>query len=227
MMVYAITFVLAFCSIVYELLLGQTLSAFLGNTVLRYSVTIGLYMMSLGIGSMIAEGRFVKRPVTSLLRVELLLTLVGGSSVVFLFFVNALGVPPLVLSVIAHALIIVIGILSGFEIPLMISLKNFAAENKDNAIIGVNYLGAFLGTMVFAFVLYPFVGLVPTAFFVALLNATVGVLLLTQAKYVDEAERRQYRVMLGLLATLMLILVYCLIDAERISELVLQSYLTE
>jgi spermidine synthase len=226
-MVYAITFVLAFCSIVYELLLGQTLSAFLGNTVLRYSVTIGLYMMSLGIGSMIAEGRFVKRPVTSLLRVELLLTLVGGSSVVFLFFVNALGVPPLVLSVIAHALIIVIGILSGFEIPLMISLKNFEAENKDNAIIGVNYLGAFLGTMVFAFVLYPFVGLVPTAFFVAFLNAIVGVLLLTQAKYVDETEQRHYRVLLGFVATLMLILVYCLIDAERISELVLQSYLTE
>ena len=225
-MVYAITFVLAFCSIVYELLLGQTLSAFLGNTVLRYSVTIGLYMMSLGIGSMIAEGRFVKRPVTSLLRVELLLTLVGGSSVVFLFFVNALGVPPLVLSVIEHALIIVIGILSGFEIPLMISLKNFAAENKDNAIIGVNYLGAFLGTMVFAFVLYPFVGLAPTAFFVALLNAIVGVLLLTQAKYVDEAEQRQYRILLGVIATLMLVLVYCLIDAERISELVLESYLT-
>ena len=70
MITYAITFILAFCSIVYELLLGQTLSAFLGNTVLRYSVTIGLYMMSLGIGSMIAEGRFVERPVTSLLRVE-------------------------------------------------------------------------------------------------------------------------------------------------------------
>ena len=47
MIIYAITFILAFCSIVYELLLGQTLSAFLGNTVLRYSVTIGLYMMSL------------------------------------------------------------------------------------------------------------------------------------------------------------------------------------
>jgi spermidine synthase len=226
-MIYAITFVLAFCSIVYELLLGQTLSAFLGNTVLRYSVTIGLYMMSLGIGSMIAEGRFVKRPVTSLILVETLLTLVGGSSVVLLFFMNALGVPPLVLSVIAHTLIIVIGVLSGFEIPLLISLKNFEAKNKDNAIIGVNYLGAFLGTIVFAFVLYPFVGLVPTAFMVAFMNAIVGVLLLTQAKYVDESEKRQYWAMLGLVAALALVLVYCLFDAERISELVLQSYLTE
>jgi spermidine synthase len=226
-MIYAITFVLAFCSIVYELLLGQTLSAFLGNTVLRFSVTIGLYMMSLGIGSMIAEGRFIERPVTSLLRVELLLTLVGGSSVVFLFFVNALGAPPLVLSVIAHSIIIGIGILSGFEIPLLISLKNFEAENRDNAIIGVNYLGAFLGTMVFAFVLYPFVGLVPTAFTVALLNAVVGVLLLTQARYVEESEKRQYRTMLGLAVTLVLVLGYCLIAATRISELVLKWYLTE
>jgi len=226
-MIYAITFVLAFCSIVYELLLGQTLSAFLGNTVLRFSVTIGLYMMSLGIGSMIAEGRFVERPVTSLLRVELLLTLVGGSSVVFLFFISALGVPPWVLSLVAHSIIIGIGILSGFEIPLLINLKNFEAENRDNAIIGVNYLGAFLGTMVFAFVLYPFVGLVPTAFTVAFLNAVVGVLLLTQAKYVAESEKRRYRTMLGLAVTFVLVLGSCLIAATRISELVLKWYLTE
>jgi len=224
-MIYAFTFVLAFCSIVYELLLGQTLSAFLGNTVLRYSVTIGLYMMSLGIGSMIAEGRFVRNPVTSLLLVETLLTLVGGGCVVFLFFVNAIGVPPAVLSVIAHALIIVIGILSGFEIPLLISLKNHEAENRDNAIIGVNYLGAFLGTIVFAFVFYPFVGLVPTAFAVAFLNAVVGVLLLTQSRYVDEPERPRYRALLGIAVTMVLVLGFCLSASERISESVLKSYL--
>lgn len=225
-MVYAMTFVLAFCSIVYELLLGQTLSAFLGNTVLRYSVTIGLYMMSLGIGSMIAEGRFVKNPVTSLLRVEMLLTVVGGGSVVFLFFVNSIGVPPILLSLIAHALIIVIGVLSGFEIPLLISLKNHEAENRDNAVIGVNYLGAFLGTIVFAFVLYPHVGLVPTAFSIAFLNAIVGVVLLTQSKYVNAPELRQYRAMLGFAAVMVLVLGYCLSASERIGEIVLQSYLT-
>ncbi len=225
MMTYAITFVLAFCSIVYELLLGQTLSAFLGNTVLRFSVTIGLYMMSLGFGSMIAEGRFVRRPITSLLRVEILLTLIGGGSVVLLFFANSLDVPPLVLSIIAHLLIIAIGILSGFEIPLLIELKNFDVENRDTAIIGVNYLGAFVGTMVFAFLLYPYVGIVPTAFFVALCNAVVGVSLLTQARFIAEDEEARYRTMLGVVAVLALVVGYCLIDAARISELVLRSYL--
>ena len=224
-MIYAMTFVLAFCSIVYELLLGQTLSAFLGNTVLRYSVTIGLYMMSLGIGSMIAEGRFVRNPVTSLLLVEVLLTLAGGSCVVLLFAVNALGVPPLLLSIIAHSLIIVIGILSGFEIPLLISLKNKESENRDNAIIGVNYLGAFAGTIVFAFVLYPFVGLVPTAFMIAFLNALVGVMLFTRVEYVEASRLGRYRAMLGLVSAMVIVLGYCLSAADEISESVVNLYL--
>ena len=226
-MIYALTFVLAFCSIVYELLLGQTLSAFLGNTVLRYSVTIGLYMTSLGIGSMIAEGRFVARPVTALLRIELLLTMVGGGSVVLLFFISSLGVHPIVLSIIAHSLIIIIGVLSGFEIPLLIGLKNFEAKDRDNAIIGVNYLGAFLGTMVFAFILYPHAGLVPTAFSVAFLNAAVGVSLLSREKYVGEDERGLYRAMLGISMTLMLVMAYCLVDSGRINDTVVEWYLVE
>lgn len=60
-MVYIFTLVLAFCSIVYELLLGQSLSAFMGNTVLRYSVTIGLYLFSMGMGALFAEGPLLGR----------------------------------------------------------------------------------------------------------------------------------------------------------------------
>ena len=224
-MIYALTLVLAFCSIVYELLLGQALSAFLGNTVLRYSVTIGLYMMSLGIGSMIAEGRFVARPAVGLLRVETLLTLFGGGSVVFLFFIDSTGATELTLSITAHLLIIIIGVLSGFEIPLLIALKNLDAEYRDNAIIGINYLGAFLGTMTFAFILYPCVGLIATAFIIALLNATVGILLLLQKKHVPASDLPHFRGMLVIVSTLALVLVYYLIMADYISELILQAYL--
>ena len=66
-MLYGLTFLLAFCSIVYELLLGQALAAFLGNTVLRYSVTIGLFLLAKGIGAWLAEGRVARHPITSLL----------------------------------------------------------------------------------------------------------------------------------------------------------------
>lgn len=225
-MIYVITFILAFCSIAYELLLGQTLSAFLGNTVLRYSVTIGLYMMSLGIGSMIAEGRFVQRPVMSLLLIEICLTILGGGAVVFLFFVNALGAPAWVLSLAAHMLILGIGILSGFEIPLLINLKQLESQNKDNAIIGVNYLGAFLGTMVFAFILYPSVGLIPTAFFVASLNAFTGLLLIACWRHVAKSDGRSFKMLASTATSLLLMMIGCLYASPTIYAWVLNTYLT-
>ena len=224
-MIYTFTFILAFCSIAYELLLGQSLSAFLGNTVLRYSVTIGLYMLSMGIGSLLAEGRFVRHPVTTLLKIELLLTVTGGFSVIALLVLNSAGMPPLLFSALAHFLIIIIGIFTGFEIPLLIELKNIETGRSENSVLGIDYLGAFFGTVVFAFVFYPIVGLIPTAFFVASLNAAVGIGLLTQASKVESQEQGQYRALIVLQSVLLVILVTCLSSAANINELFLRHYL--
>ncbi len=224
-MIYIFTFILAFCSMAYELLLGQSLSAFLGNTVLRYSVTIGLYMLSMGIGSLMAEGRFVKSPVTSLLKIEPLLTVTGGFSVIALLVIDAAGLPPLLFSALAHSLIIIIGIFTGFEIPLLMHLKNLETKQSESTVLGVDYLGAFFGTVVFAFVFYPIVGLIPTAFFVATLNAAVGVALLTQASKVQSHEHRQYHALIAIQSILLLVLVACLSTASTINEIFLRYYL--
>jgi spermidine synthase len=224
-MIYILTFILAFCSMAYELLLGQSLSAFLGNTVLRYSVTIGLYMLSMGIGSLMAEGRFVKSPVTALLKIELLLTVTGGFSVIALLVIDSAGLPPLLFSALAHSLIIIIGIFTGFEIPLLMHLKNLETKQSESTVLGVDYLGAFFGTVVFAFVFYPIVGLIPTAFFVATLNAAVGVALLTQASKVQSHEHRQYRALIAVQSVLLIVLVACLSTASTINELFLRQYL--
>lgn len=224
-MIYIFTFILAFCSMAYELLLGQSLSAFLGNTVLRYSVTIGLYMLSMGIGSLMAEGRFVKSPVTALLKIELLLTVTGGFSVIALLVIDSAGLPPLLFSALAHSLIIIIGIFTGFEIPLLMHLKNLETKQSESTVLGVDYLGAFFGTVVFAFVFYPIVGLIPTAFFVATLNAAVGVALLTQTSKVQSHEHRQYRTLIAVQSVLLIVLVACLSTASTINELFLRQYL--
>jgi predicted membrane-bound spermidine synthase len=79
--------------------------------------------------------------------------------------------------------------------------------------------------MTFAFVLYPYVGLIPTAFIVALLNAAVGMLLMLQKKHVSASDLPHFRGMLVIVSTMALVLVYYLIMADHISELVLQAYL--
>ena len=224
-MIYVFTFLLGFCSIVYELLLGQSLSAFLGNTVLRFSVTIGLYMLSMGIGALLAEGRWTKHAATTLLKVEILLTVVGGFSVIFLLIMNSVGIPDMLFSVLAHLLIVLIGVLTGFEIPLLIELRGHEVEGSERTVLGIDYLGAFFGTIAFAFVFYPRLGLIPSAFFVALLNAFVGVMLYTQRFKVHEAGRRNYSALLGVQAVLFVILAVLVQVADRVNDLFLRYYL--
>ena len=49
--IFSLTLLVAFCSIVYELIFSQALTVIFGGTVIRYSMTIGLYLFSLGIGA--------------------------------------------------------------------------------------------------------------------------------------------------------------------------------
>lgn len=224
-MVYLFTFLLAFCSIVYELLLGQSLSAFMGNTVLRYSVTIGLYMLSMGIGALLADGRVLRDAVISLLKVETLLTVCGGFSVIFLLIIDSAGLPDAVFFVLAHGLIILIGILTGFEIPLLIRLRELEVERSEHAVLGVDYIGAFFGTVVFAFFLYPVAGLIASAFMTALLNALVGVCLVSQWAKVRPERQRQYAILIGVQSILFAVLALSLRNAEQINDLFIRHYL--
>jgi len=224
-LILAATFVLAFCSIVYELMLGQTLSAFLGNTVLRYSVTMGLYMLSMGVGATLVRKRLNDRPLLALQAVELGLTVLGGLSVVSLFAVDSVGASSAVISLLGHSYIVVIGVLTGLELPLLIELGRRASGLKRDHVLAVDYCGAFVGTLTFAFWFYPRAGLVPTALVVATLNAVVGVSLVRQLGTVRTPRRTAHVRMVALQAVLLLAGIYCLANAGAISERCIELYL--
>lgn len=226
-MVYCATFLLALCSIVYELLLGQTLSAFLGNTILRYSVTIGLYMCSMGFGALLLPATMRKNPLLSLLKVEFSLSLLGGCSVLFLLALHAIGVENVAFSIVAHCLIVLIGILTGFEIPLLMFLRNKTVSDSDAAVLGVDYLGAFAGTMLFAFLLYPFVGLVVTSCMLGSINALVGVSLFLQQDLLEPKESRAFFVLIIATAVIALVFMLAAGSATFLQELTQQLYLSD
>lgn len=170
-------FMLALCSMAYELLLAQILSAFFANTVLRYSVTIGLYMCFMGVGAFVADRYVANRPWRLLFKVETLLILLGVSAVPGLFFLDALNVSSGFLLLWAHMLVISIGFLTGFELPLLLALGDSELKSDRNRLIAFDYLGAFAGTVLYVFCLYPLSGLLPSLMAVASCNA-VGVLFL-------------------------------------------------
>lgn len=219
------TFLLAFCSVVYELLLGQTLSSFLGNTVLRYSVTIGLYMLSMGIGAMLTRGPLLRRPVLWLQRMEIGLTTLGALCVPLLFMVDAWTGSQTAVSVVGHGSIIAIGILTGTEIPLLIRLRGGELDDGETGVLGIDYLGAFLGTICFAFWFYPHVSLIPTALTIALLNAAVGVSLCAYTSRVDEDDRPRHGTLLLVQVVLLVATLAALLNSDAIHDFCLQHYL--
>jgi spermidine synthase len=203
-----VTVVVAFCSIAYELVYSEFLTVFYGGTVLRYSVTIGLYMFSLGVGALVS--RHLEDPESNFLRTEVCLAFAGPAGAGLIIALNSFpgvafpGKEPLTLAL-SHVPILVVGVLSGFEIPLLDSLVEdregaarsalgriyprrlvrgllgllFAVRDPEagsereslSAVLGADYLGSLVGTVVYALVLYPRLGLVVTVLTLGLVNA--------------------------------------------------------
>ncbi len=222
-MTYAITFILAYCSIIYELVMAQSLSAFLGDTVLRYSTTIGLYLASMGIGAFLCRGKLVRDSVYSLVKIEILLSVIGGFSVVYLYLLDIPGPFESMFFILSHSLIIAIGILTGFEIPLLIEIKRREKEGATNSVLGVNYIGALSGTIIFPILLLPSIGVLTIAFLTGSVNAVGGLLLLF--KRGTEARRSFLFLLLSNFA-LGTILLVCVLFSHPIGAYFVEKYLS-
>ena len=173
-----LTFVVAFCSIVYELIYSEMLRVLFGGTVLRYSITIGLFLFSLGVGAFCY--RYVGDVEQNFFRTEVALSVVGPFGLLLMVGVNsapAIQFPlksQLVL-VVSHLPIVVVGVLSGLEIPFLSELIDSEGESFSE-VLGVDYFGSLVGTVVYALVLYPTLGLVTAIFVLGLANAVVALL---------------------------------------------------
>lgn len=162
------------CSIVYELLISTTSSYFLGDSVKQFSLTIGIYMFAMGVGSFLTK--FVKeRELEAFIRTELLLGLLGGLSVPLLYFLfqhqNNTQYQFTMLG-----LVFAIGLLTGLEIPLLARVMERYSPLKDNLadVLGFDYVGALAATLLFPFLLLPFVGLYSSSLIFGAVNLLLG-----------------------------------------------------
>ena len=115
----ASVFVIAACGLVYELAAGALASYLLGDSVLQFSTVIGTYLFAMGVGSWLS--RFIERQlVAQFLRIELLVGLVGGLMPAALFALQSVAAPSFRAAL--YALVLVVGVLVGLEIPLVMRI---------------------------------------------------------------------------------------------------------
>ncbi|KGN33803.1 spermidine synthase [Knoellia sinensis KCTC 19936] len=173
-LVLAAVFVCAACGLVYELALVALGSYLLGNTITQASVVLALMVFAMGIGSLAAKP-LTRHAAVAFAAVEIVLALVGGTSVLVLYAAFAwwsLYQPMLVVLALA------IGLLIGAEIPLLMTLlQRIRRQEASSAVadlFAADYVGALVGGMAFPFVLLPWLGLLEGTLVVGAVNAAAG-----------------------------------------------------
>jgi spermidine synthase len=181
-------FLIAACGLIYELIAGTLASYLLGDSVLQFSTVIGSYLFAMGIGSFLS--RFVSRGlVARFVTVELMVGLVGGfsSSLLFLAFAYTRA-----FHLVLYAVVVMVGILVGLEIPLLMRILRERFEFRDLVahVLTFDYLGALGASLLFPILLVPKLGLVRAALLFGLVNAAVA--LWTTVLFADRIERRRW-----------------------------------
>jgi spermidine synthase len=167
-------FIAGLCSLVYELLISTTSSYFLGDSIKQFSLVIGIYMAAMGLGAYLTQ--FMNKNLLEwFVKVEILLGLVGGVSVPILYFVFD-KVSGGEYQLIMLGLTFMIGVLTGFEIPLLVRILKEHYPLKSNLayVLSLDYVGALIATLLFPFLLLPFVGTFRTSLIFGLINVFLG-----------------------------------------------------
>ncbi len=194
--ILGLTFIVSACSLLYELLIAQTISMLVTNSIIWYSLTIGFYLLALGVGAA-AHKNIIKgkEDFIVLINVELILTLLGVFSVISIQGAYSLfsrlwldqvtsgsassANASLIFFLIVFAMIILIGFFSGLELPLLIRLANKFSPKEPctNRVLGMDYFGSLAAGLLFPLFLLPRFDLFAISFLTAGCNFFVAVFL--------------------------------------------------
>lgn len=168
------TFIIAVCGLIYELLAGTVSSYLLGDSVYQFSIVIGLFMASMGIGSYLS--RFVTHSLAeTFISLQIAIGLIGGFSAFVLFYAFSYIDN---YQIFLFLLSVSIGTLVGCEIPIVIRLlKEFQVLRLNvSNVLTADYIGALAASLLFPIVLVPQLGIFRSALLFGSLNVLVSAL---------------------------------------------------
>lgn len=165
------TFLVAVSGLIYELIAATLSSYLLGDSVRQFSFVIGIFLTAMGVGAWMS--RFVKHAVPGFVWAQLMLGIVGGFLAPFVYFhyafIGSVSGP-------LYGGLILIGILSGMEIPLIARILRGLGEDKFHFenVLSLDYIGALVASVSFPLLVIPHLGLVSAGLVFGALNLGVA-----------------------------------------------------
>lgn len=228
---YFLTIIVATCSILYEFLLAQAISTIMGNTALRYNITIGLFIASMGFGALCYK-RFISTDYfKQFVKIELILSFIGGVAPIAVllvdYFFNSFSKiagltffsqrVQILLYVINHLFIIGIGFLSGLELPLLIDMSKQFKANKGHFIMAYDYLGTLLGAILFPLFILPNLHIFTIGYIVSLVNILVALFVIIKMKI----ENKGYKIICWAMFVIWTLLI---VNSHKINQIIVERF---
>ncbi len=176
---YLTTFIMGGCGLAYEYTLSRVAADLLGNSARQWALVIGAMMFCMGIGADLQKRLDDQLLLDKFIAAEILLGILGGSGPLLLVFTY--GLAPEYYVIVQYAFICGIGLLLGFELPLIARLNSvYTDQLKVNLgkVLKMDYIGALVGALIWVFILPKFFTLIESAFILGLMNLTAAAILL-------------------------------------------------
>ncbi|MBT4289346.1 MAG: polyamine aminopropyltransferase [Deltaproteobacteria bacterium] len=202
------------CGISYEYTFSKLASDILGDSVKQWAIIIGLMMFFMGVGADLQKYFPDELNVDNFIILEVILGLLGGLGPTITLF--AFGALHSHFILVHYFFICAIGLLIGLEIPLLTRVNQKTLPSlKHNLgmILKMDYIGSFIGALVWIFVLPRFFNLLEISFFLGIINVVVA--LFTWYWFRDWMK---YPVLVPIIAIgVIIILIVGIINGEKLA----------
>ncbi len=175
---------------IFECILSTVATFVLGNSIEQFSVTISLMMLMMGLAGIwqrrLSDGRLVEK----FLAVEVGLAVLGGFAPIAVY--ASYATMEMHFAAVQYFFVLAIGFLIGLEIPLVLRINRaYVPQLKSNiaAVFSTDYIGAFIGALVWVYVLLRHFPLPEISFFVAGANFAVACIAFGYFSYHRRAPR--------------------------------------
>jgi len=205
-------FIIAVCGLVYQLLAGTISSYLVGDSVYQFSLVIGLFMSSMGLGSFLS--RYINDKLHDwFILVETLTGVAGGMSsiILFLAFAKVENYTPFLLMV-----SVTIGALIGLELPIILRIvkEHNTLKLALSNVMTADYIGALFASLLFPIIFIPRLGLIRTSLFFGTINVAVA----AAAIYVFREKIKARDSLIALSVVSLLLLGSCFVYADHITS---------
>ncbi len=176
---------------IFECILSTVATFVLGNSVEQFSVIISLMMLMMGVAGIVQRKISDENLIEKFLTVEIVLAILGGFAPIAVYSSYAWMDTHFVL--VQYLFVVSIGFAIGLEIPLVLRInRHFVPQLKSNiaSVLSTDYLGAFIGAVIWVYVLLRYFPLTEISFFVAGMNFIVALVTYAYFSHCGAASRR-------------------------------------